>query len=129
MFQDDVVMGTLSVRENLEFSASLRLSSSVSNKERKQRVETTLQELGLTHCADTKVCWQVILPEVVCVISCDINVRLSDHGRINVDLRQMYEKKMCVSMSKAVFAKHNYHPTNKQPCFSFVDLIRMFSLY
>lgn len=95
MFQDDVVMGTLSVRENLEFSASLRLSSSVSNKERKQRVETTLQELGLTHCADTKVCWQVILPEVVCVISCDINVRLSDHGRINVDLRQMYEKK-CV---------------------------------
>ncbi|XP_064611207.1 broad substrate specificity ATP-binding cassette transporter ABCG2-like isoform X2 [Liolophura sinensis] len=53
--QDDVVMGTLSVRENLEFSASLRLSSDVSNKERKQRVDTTLQELGLTHCADTKI--------------------------------------------------------------------------
>jgi len=53
--QDDVVMGTLTVRENLMFSANLRLPNSVSQKDKRQRVEDTLQELGLTSCADTKV--------------------------------------------------------------------------
>jgi len=53
--QDDVVMGTLTVRENLMFSANLRLPSSLSKKDKRQRVEETLQELGLTSCADTKV--------------------------------------------------------------------------
>ncbi|KAK6187469.1 hypothetical protein SNE40_005491 [Patella caerulea] len=53
--QDDVVMGTLTVRENFEFSASLRLPRTVSKTERSQRVEQVIQELGLTECADTKV--------------------------------------------------------------------------
>ncbi|PIK50787.1 putative ATP-binding cassette sub-family G member 2 isoform X2 [Apostichopus japonicus] len=53
--QDDVVMGTLTVRENLEFSAALRLPKNVSVAERKERVEDVINELGLTHCADTKV--------------------------------------------------------------------------
>lgn len=53
--QDDVVMGTLTVRENLEFSAALRLPKKVSEGERKERVEDVIKELGLTHCADTKV--------------------------------------------------------------------------
>ncbi|XP_071829124.1 broad substrate specificity ATP-binding cassette transporter ABCG2-like isoform X2 [Apostichopus japonicus] len=53
--QDDVVMGTLTVRENLEFSAALRLPKNVSKAERKERVEDVINELGLTHCADTKV--------------------------------------------------------------------------
>ncbi|XP_021340344.1 ATP-binding cassette sub-family G member 2-like isoform X2 [Mizuhopecten yessoensis] len=53
--QDDVVMGTLSVKENFHFSAALRLSKSVSQKERDERVENVIKELGLTHCADTKV--------------------------------------------------------------------------
>ncbi|CAH1794454.1 unnamed protein product [Owenia fusiformis] len=53
--QDDVVMGTLSVRENFHFSAALRLPSSVSYEERKERVEEIIVELGLTKCADTKV--------------------------------------------------------------------------
>nr|XP_022314885.1 ATP-binding cassette sub-family G member 2-like isoform X2 [Crassostrea virginica] len=53
--QDDVVMGTLTVRENFLFSASLRLPSSLSSKERNEKVDTVIQELGLTHCADTKV--------------------------------------------------------------------------
>ena len=48
-------MGTLTVRENLMFSANLRLPSSLSKKDKRQRVEETLQELGLTSCADTKV--------------------------------------------------------------------------
>ena len=48
-------MGTLSVRENLLFSAALRLPSSTSWKQRKQRVERIIRELGLERCANTKV--------------------------------------------------------------------------
>lgn len=48
-------MGTLTVRENFEFSAALRLPSKLSRRERNERVDTVIQELGLGHCADTKV--------------------------------------------------------------------------
>ncbi len=48
-------MGMLTVRENIAFSAALRLSSSVSNKDKTQRVTELIEELGLTKCADTKV--------------------------------------------------------------------------
>uniref|UniRef100_A0A3B5AWZ9 ATP-binding cassette sub-family G member 2-like n=1 Tax=Stegastes partitus TaxID=144197 RepID=A0A3B5AWZ9_9TELE len=54
--QDDIVMGTLSVRENLLFSASLRLSRKHHNTEDKyNRVNEIIQDLGLTDCADTKI--------------------------------------------------------------------------
>ncbi|XP_019858513.1 PREDICTED: ATP-binding cassette sub-family G member 2-like [Amphimedon queenslandica] len=53
--QDDVIMGTLSVRENLYFSAALRLPNSMKWAEKKRRVEKVIGELGLTGCADTKV--------------------------------------------------------------------------
>jgi len=53
--QDDVVMGTLSVRENLHFSAALRLPSQMTCAERKERVERVIDELGLRGCASTKV--------------------------------------------------------------------------
>ncbi|CAL1529862.1 unnamed protein product [Lymnaea stagnalis] len=53
--QDDVVMGTLTVRENFEFSATLRLPRSVKKRERKDRVEQVIYELGLTEVADSKV--------------------------------------------------------------------------
>ncbi|KAK3089010.1 hypothetical protein FSP39_000105 [Pinctada imbricata] len=53
--QDDVVMGTLTVRENFAFSAALRLPGSISDNERKERVDNVISELGLTECADTKV--------------------------------------------------------------------------
>jgi len=48
-------MGTLTVRENLTFSANLRLPNSLSQKDKFHRVEQTLQELDLVSCADTKV--------------------------------------------------------------------------
>ena len=48
-------MGTLTVRENLMFSANLRLPSDVNSKLKEQRVEDTLVELGLDHVADFKV--------------------------------------------------------------------------
>lgn len=48
-------MGTLTVRENLYFSAALRLPLSMPWSEKKRRVEKTINELGLSACADTKV--------------------------------------------------------------------------
>ena len=48
-------MGTLTVRENLHFSASLRLSRKLSKRERSKRVEETLSDLGLLHVAESKV--------------------------------------------------------------------------
>ncbi|XP_013397450.1 ATP-binding cassette sub-family G member 2 [Lingula anatina] len=53
--QDDVVMGTLTVKENFQFSAALRLPKTVTKEERKARVERVIHDLGLTHCADTKI--------------------------------------------------------------------------
>ena len=48
-------MGTLTVRENLYFSAALRLPSSMTWKEKRIRVKKIIDELGLTCCANTKV--------------------------------------------------------------------------
>ncbi|KAM9476978.1 broad substrate specificity ATP-binding cassette transporter ABCG2-like [Clarias gariepinus] len=58
--QDDIVMGTLTVRENLCFSAALRLSSSVKQKEKDARVNHLISELGLSKVADKKVGTQLI---------------------------------------------------------------------
>ncbi|XP_041960187.1 broad substrate specificity ATP-binding cassette transporter ABCG2b [Alosa sapidissima] len=54
--QDDILMGTLSVRESLLFSANLRLPRQLhSASVKKERVESIIQELGLQDCADTKI--------------------------------------------------------------------------
>uniref|UniRef100_A0AAY4C1D2 ABC transporter domain-containing protein n=1 Tax=Denticeps clupeoides TaxID=299321 RepID=A0AAY4C1D2_9TELE len=58
--QDDVVMGTLTVRENLRFSAALRLPMSISQQEKDQRVEQLIKELGLSKVADSRVGTQLI---------------------------------------------------------------------
>ena len=48
-------MGTLTVRENFMFSANLRLPKTVTLEEKQRRVDDTIAELGLIHCADSKV--------------------------------------------------------------------------
>ncbi|XP_041641615.1 broad substrate specificity ATP-binding cassette transporter ABCG2b [Cheilinus undulatus] len=54
--QDDILMGTLTVRENLLFSANLRLNPKQhSSDDKNSRVEAIIQDLGLTDCADTKI--------------------------------------------------------------------------
>ena len=52
--QDDLMMGILTVRENLQFSAALRLTG-MTRKQRKERVEKVIRRLELQSCADTKV--------------------------------------------------------------------------
>ncbi|XP_074130937.1 broad substrate specificity ATP-binding cassette transporter ABCG2 [Sminthopsis crassicaudata] len=53
--QDDVVMGTLTVKENLQFSAALRLPTSMKNHEKNERIHRIIKELGLEKVADSKV--------------------------------------------------------------------------
>uniref|UniRef100_A0A6Q2Y0X8 ABC transporter domain-containing protein n=1 Tax=Esox lucius TaxID=8010 RepID=A0A6Q2Y0X8_ESOLU len=54
--QDDILMGTLSVRENLLFSGNLRLDPRrYSSSEKQHRVNTVIQDLGLQDCAHTKI--------------------------------------------------------------------------
>lgn len=50
-------MGTLTVRENLQFSAALRLPRSLKQKEKDERINQIIRELGLTKVADAKVLW------------------------------------------------------------------------
>ena len=50
-----MLVGTLTVRENIQFSASLRLPKGYTKEERVNAVEEVIKELGLTSCADTKV--------------------------------------------------------------------------
>ena len=70
-------MGTLSVRENLHFSAALRLPSSMNHKQRKERVEKIINELGLTKCADTKVQYcEVGLYVIITVCTMYIHVHI-----------------------------------------------------
>ncbi|KAK7129482.1 hypothetical protein R3I94_017635 [Phoxinus phoxinus] len=58
--QDDVVMGTLTVRENLRFSAALRLPKTIKQREKDAKVERLIQELGLSKVADSRVGTQLI---------------------------------------------------------------------
>ena len=44
--QDDVVMGTLTVRENLMFSANLRLPPSYSKYDKTRKVDSIIKQLG-----------------------------------------------------------------------------------
>lgn len=53
--QDDIISGTLTVRENLMFSANVRLPGDLSHEERQDRVTKTIEDLGLESCAETKV--------------------------------------------------------------------------
>ena len=48
-------MGTLTVRENIMFSANLRLPQTMSDEEKRDRVDEAIEDLGLAKCADTKV--------------------------------------------------------------------------
>ncbi|XP_065906246.1 broad substrate specificity ATP-binding cassette transporter ABCG2-like isoform X2 [Dysidea avara] len=58
--QEDLLMGTLSVRENIAFSAALRLPTSMTKKERSDKVESVIAELGLSHVANSKVGTELI---------------------------------------------------------------------
>ncbi|KAE8678344.1 ABC transporter G family member 11 [Hibiscus syriacus] len=53
--QDDNLIGTLTVRETISYSARLRLPDSMPRSEKRALVESTIIEMGLQDCADTVV--------------------------------------------------------------------------
>ncbi|XP_008664814.1 ABC transporter G family member 11 isoform X1 [Zea mays] len=53
--QDDNLIGTLTVRETISYSARLRLPDSMPREEKQALVEGTIAEMGLQDCADTVV--------------------------------------------------------------------------
>ncbi|XP_060966494.1 ABC transporter G family member 15 isoform X1 [Cannabis sativa] len=50
--QEDLLLGTLSVRETITYSAMLRLPRTLSKHEMNETVEATIMEMGLQDCAD-----------------------------------------------------------------------------
>ncbi|KAL8216916.1 hypothetical protein R6Q57_023753 [Mikania cordata] len=50
--QENVLMGTLSVRETITYSAHLRLPSTMTKEEVVDTIEGTIMEMGLEDCAD-----------------------------------------------------------------------------
>lgn len=54
-------MCMLTVKENIAFSANLRLEGMTTVRERKDRVDEVIAELGLTRCADTRVMRMMIM--------------------------------------------------------------------
>ena len=55
VFQDDLLLSNLSVRETIHFSALLRLPQTLSPEARAERVTATLRQLRLLECADTLI--------------------------------------------------------------------------
>uniref|UniRef100_A0A8D2CUY9 ABC transporter domain-containing protein n=1 Tax=Sciurus vulgaris TaxID=55149 RepID=A0A8D2CUY9_SCIVU len=53
--QDDILLDTLTVRENLQFSAALRLPTTVTKHEKDKRIKKVIDELDLEEVADSKV--------------------------------------------------------------------------
>ncbi|XP_071442996.1 protein white [Hetaerina americana] len=53
--QDDLFIGTLTVREHLVFQALVRMDKGIPYKHRMQRVEEVISELALTKCQDTLI--------------------------------------------------------------------------
>ncbi|KAL9247937.1 hypothetical protein vseg_021311 [Gypsophila vaccaria] len=53
--QDDNLIGTLTVRETISYSARLRLPDRMARSEKQALVESTIIEMGLQDCADTVV--------------------------------------------------------------------------
>ncbi|KAG6521774.1 hypothetical protein ZIOFF_018900 [Zingiber officinale] len=53
--QDDTLIGTLTVRETIWYSARLRLPDNLPRQEKRALVDSTIIEMGLQDCADTVV--------------------------------------------------------------------------
>ena len=55
VFQEDVILSTMTVREAITMSANLRLPDSLPPKIRKERIDEIIEMLNLQSCAQTKV--------------------------------------------------------------------------
>ena len=77
VLQGDILVGTLTVQENLLFSAALRLPASYTWEERKKRVNDIICELGLEKIACSKVrMYQLKFHSINCATNLFLAIRL-----------------------------------------------------
>lgn len=55
MTQEDILMGTLTVKETIQYSAQLRLSSNMTKQELNKIVDNVISEMGLEDCAENLI--------------------------------------------------------------------------
>ena len=55
VLQEDVFIPTQTAREHLTFVSRLKLPADMANEQRDERVDTVLQEVGLSHVAETQI--------------------------------------------------------------------------
>ncbi|CAI9104067.1 OLC1v1002675C1 [Oldenlandia corymbosa var. corymbosa] len=53
--QDDILIWTLTTREAVYYSAQLQLPNTMSKAQKRERAETTIKEMGLQSCIDTRI--------------------------------------------------------------------------
>lgn len=53
--QDDTLITTLTVKETVYYSAQLQLPNTMSKKEKKERAEMTIKEMGLQEAMNTRI--------------------------------------------------------------------------
>jgi len=56
-----LITSTLTVKENIAFSAFIRMSANSTAKEREQRIHDILEKMNLEECADTRVNYAIII--------------------------------------------------------------------
>ncbi|CAJ0942087.1 unnamed protein product, partial [Mesorhabditis belari] len=71
--QHDMFVGTLTVREHLQFMARLRMGSNYTKAEREARVDEVMHRMGLSKCSDT----MIGVPHRVKGLSCGEQKRLA----------------------------------------------------
>lgn len=100
-------MGTLTVRENLRFSAALRLPSSVPQREKEARVNHLLRELGLTKVADSKVHHKAYSHPAS--LQLDVSLQIKDYFLIIInDSKLIFEMKM-FNFFHPFISPYNFH--------------------
>ena len=62
-----MMMGTLTVRENINFSAMLRLPQATSEEERQRAVDIILSDLGIAHVSNSRVKQTVVQNFLTCI--------------------------------------------------------------
>uniref|UniRef100_A0AC34F7T3 ABC transporter domain-containing protein n=1 Tax=Panagrolaimus sp. ES5 TaxID=591445 RepID=A0AC34F7T3_9BILA len=53
--QDDLFIGTMTVKEHLTFTALMKMGKHYSSRQREKRVRLVMEDLGLTKCQDTLI--------------------------------------------------------------------------
>ncbi|XP_047133027.1 protein white isoform X1 [Hydra vulgaris] len=86
VMQEELFIGTLTVREHLLFQAYLRMSDQFSTKEKEKRVDDVILQLGLTKCQNTIIG----VPGRIRGISGGENKRLSFASEIITDPQLLF---------------------------------------